>query len=58
MVSIVLAVIGLCVLTGVIIFCSREIKAAFYNPLPKLENGDKRIGEIRVVKTRKLVKYK
>lgn len=37
---------------GVVII--RDLYTHYYNPLPKFENGDKRIDEIHFIKTRKI----
>lgn len=49
-----LAVI-ICGILGVIIsviVCLREVLIQFYNPLPRFTNGDKRMCDIVIIKTR------
>ena len=41
----------------IVYMCTKEIKKNFYNPLPKVENGDKRISEIKIAKTRTISSF-
>lgn len=46
--------ISLALIIGSFIIIVRELLVRYYNPLPKFENGDKRIDDIRLFKTRKI----
>jgi len=54
---IVAIILSLCILIGTIILCIRELLIAFYNPLPKFENGDKQISDIEVKNFRHIEQY-
>lgn len=44
----------LMLIIGSFVVIKRELYIKYYNPLPKFENGDKRIDDIRIIKTRKI----
>lgn len=46
--------ISLALIVGSFIIIIRELYIRYYNPMPKFKNGDKRIDEIPLVKTRKI----
>ncbi len=46
----------LLIAASVVVFF-RELSINYYNPLPKFENGDKRINDIDFIKTRCVVKF-
>lgn len=53
-----LIILGFVLLVGCLIgVCTRELLMNYYNPILKFGNGDKRIGEIKVMKTRSIVNY-
>lgn len=51
----VIILVTLITFTLTTFLCVREFLIMFYNPLPRFTNGDKRIAEIKVVKTRTIV---
>lgn len=53
-VEILLLCLSLLLILGVSIVSVRELYINYYNPLPKFENGDKRLDQIHFVKTRKI----
>lgn len=49
-----LLLISIVLIVVVAVLCIRELYINHYNPLPKFENGDKRLDQIKFVKTRKI----
>ncbi len=46
--------VSLLLIVGSVVISVRELCINYYNPLPKFANGDKRLDQIRLVKTRKI----
>ncbi len=52
MVEFILLGIALMLIGFVLIICIRELYINHYNPLPKFQNGDRRLDDIEFIKTR------